>query len=102
MYQLGDFGLARTQFEDSDNSLDTRVVSALGYVALECAESGRVSTKTDVYSCGVVSWQLPNPLLKEWNYVTLLDQRIADSHDMSLLLWMVPSSREMSLIIHGQ
>lgn len=53
-FQLGDFGLAKTQHEETDHSLDTRVVGTFGYVAPEYAECGRVSTKTDVYSYGVV------------------------------------------------
>jgi serine/threonine protein kinase len=56
---LGDFGLARTQHEDSDKSSDTtRVVGTLGYLAPEYAESGKVSTKTDVYAFGVILLQL--------------------------------------------
>ncbi|KAK6928940.1 Serine-threonine/tyrosine-protein kinase, catalytic domain [Dillenia turbinata] len=105
---LGDFGLARTQHEDSDHSSETRVVGTLGYVAPEYAESGRISTKTDVYAFGVVLLQLitglrttdkilggkslvgwARPLLEERNYPDLLDQRIADSHDMHQLFWMV-------------
>lgn len=53
--QLGDFGLARTQYEDS---AETRVVGTLGYLAPEYAEFGKVSTKTDVYAFGVVLLQL--------------------------------------------
>lgn len=56
MSQLGDFGLARTQEED--HSSVTRVVGTLGYLAPEYAESGKVSTKTDVYSFGVILLQL--------------------------------------------
>lgn len=58
MSQLGDFGLARTQHDDSDHSWETRVVGTLGYLAPEYAECGRVSNKTDVYSFGVVLLQL--------------------------------------------
>ena len=58
MYQLGDFGLARIQQEDSNHSSETRVVGTLGYVAPEYAESGKASKRTDVYSFGVVLLQL--------------------------------------------
>lgn len=58
MHQLGDFGLAKTQREDSDYSSETGVVGTLGYLAPEYAECGKVSTKTDVYSFGVVLLQL--------------------------------------------
>ncbi|WKA01822.1 hypothetical protein VitviT2T_020081 [Vitis vinifera] len=105
---LGDFGLARTQQEDSDHSSETRVVGTLGYVAPEYAESGKASKRTDVYSFGVVLLQLitglettdkelkgkslvewARPLLKEGNYPDLIDKRIVDSHDVHQLLWMV-------------
>ncbi|KAL9349370.1 hypothetical protein Peur_056625 [Populus x canadensis] len=106
--ELGDFGLARTQHEDSEPSLETRVVGTLGYLAPEYAECGKVSTKTDVYAFGVVLLQLitglkttdkilggkslvgwARPLLKERNYPDLIDQRILESHDVHQLFWMV-------------
>ncbi|XP_061998698.1 probable receptor-like protein kinase At5g18500 isoform X2 [Rosa rugosa] len=106
---LGDFGLARTQHEDSDRSTDTtRVVGTLGYLAPEYAESGKVSTKTDVYAFGVILLQLitgmrptdkklggkslvgwARPLLKERNYPDLIDPRNVDAHDVHQLYWMV-------------
>ncbi|XWS08218.1 hypothetical protein CRYUN_Cryun41cG0060900 [Craigia yunnanensis] len=107
---LGDFGLARTQHEDSDQSSETitRVVGTLGYLAPEYAECGKVSTKTDVYSFGVVLLQLisgmrttdkrlegkslvgwARPLLKDRNYPNLIDHRILESHDVHQLFWMV-------------
>ncbi|KAH7536640.1 hypothetical protein FEM48_Zijuj03G0006000 [Ziziphus jujuba var. spinosa] len=105
---LGDFGLARTQCDDTDHSSETRVVGTLGYLAPEYAESGRVSTKTDVYAYGIILLQLitglrptdkslqgkslvgwARPLLKERNYPDLIDPRIIDSHDFHQLFWMV-------------
>uniref|UniRef100_F6GUL0 Protein kinase domain-containing protein n=1 Tax=Vitis vinifera TaxID=29760 RepID=F6GUL0_VITVI len=105
---LEDFGLARTQQEDSDHSSETIVVRTLGYVAPEYAESGKAYKRTDVYSFGVVLLQLitglettdkelkgkslvewARPLLKEGNYPDLIDKRIVDSHDVHQLLWMV-------------
>ncbi|KAL0384839.1 UNVERIFIED_CONTAM: Proline-rich receptor-like protein kinase PERK12 [Sesamum radiatum] len=52
---LGDFGLAKAQQDDTS---ETCVVGTLGYLAPEYAESGKMSTKTDVYSYGVVLLQL--------------------------------------------
>ncbi|KAK4427685.1 Proline-rich receptor-like protein kinase PERK12 [Sesamum alatum] len=102
---LGDFGLAKAQQDDTS---DTGVVGTLGYVAPEYAESGRMSTKTDVYSYGVVLLQLitglrttdeipggkslvgwAKPLLETKNYPDLIDKRILDSHDVHQLFWMV-------------
>ncbi|KAI4332886.1 hypothetical protein L6164_017760 [Bauhinia variegata] len=103
---LGDFGLARTQNQDSIHS--TEVVGALGYLAPEYAELGKVSTKTDVYSFGVVLLQLitgmrttdkrlggrslvgwARPLLRERNYPDLVDERVTDGPDFHQLFWMV-------------
>ncbi|WCJ25737.1 Protein kinase superfamily protein [Euphorbia peplus] len=105
---LGDFGLARTQHDDSDHSGETRVVGTLGYLASEFAECREVSTKTDVYSFRVVLLQVitglkttgkilrgksligwATPLLKEKNYPDLIDPRILDSHDIHQFFWMV-------------
>ncbi|WCJ38769.1 Protein kinase superfamily protein [Euphorbia peplus] len=105
---LGDFGLARTQHDDSDHSWETRVLGTLGCLASKFAECGKVSTKTDVYSFGVVLLQLitglkttdkilrgksligwATPLLKENNYPDLIDPRILDSHDVHQFFWMV-------------
>lgn len=52
--QLGDFGLAKGQYDSTEN----KVVGTIGYMAPEYAETGKVSTKTDVYSFGVVLLQL--------------------------------------------
>ncbi|WVZ00484.1 hypothetical protein V8G54_026553, partial [Vigna mungo] len=103
---IGDFGLARSQNEDSIHS--TEVVGTLGYLAPEYAEHGKVSSKTDVYSFGVVLLQLitgmrttdkrlggrslvgwARPLLKERNYPDLIDERIIKAHDVHQLFWMV-------------
>nr|QGP73761.1 Proline-rich receptor-like protein kinase PERK3 [Sedum alfredii] len=103
---LGDFGLARAH--EADHSSETRVVGTLGYLAPEYAESGKVSTKTDVYAFGVVLLQLitgfttndkqlkgrslvgwARPLLKEGNYPLLVDERISEYYDVHHLYWMV-------------
>ncbi|XP_026391946.1 receptor-like serine/threonine-protein kinase At3g01300 isoform X1 [Papaver somniferum] len=106
---LGDFGLARTQHAASDHSSETRVVGTFCYLAPEYAASGKVSTKTDVFSFGVVLLQLitglrttdkklgekslvgwARPLLKERKYPDLIDKNLIDSHDVLQLFWMVP------------
>ncbi|CAA2961306.1 inactive kinase SELMODRAFT_444075-like [Olea europaea subsp. europaea] len=105
--RLGDFGLAKAQEDDSITSV-SGMVGTLGYMAPEYAEHGKMSTKTDVYSFGMVMLQLitglritdkipegkslvgwAKPLLESKNYPDLIDKRIADSHDVHQLLWMV-------------
>ncbi|XAR54503.1 Non-specific serine/threonine protein kinase [Bertholletia excelsa] len=104
---LGDFGLARNQHDDSEDSKG-KLVGTLGYLAPEYVESGKASSITDVYSFGVVLLQLitgmtmedqikggisligwARPLLKEKNYPDLIDKRIVDCHDMYQLFCMV-------------
>ncbi|GMY22849.1 probable serine/threonine-protein kinase PBL3 isoform X1 [Fagus crenata] len=92
---LGDFGLARTQREDTENSSDTRVVGTLGYlmdvyaigVVLLQIITGMSTTDKRIGGKSLVGWA--RPLLKEKNYPDLIDPRIMDSHDFHQLLWMV-------------
>ncbi|KAI4323634.1 hypothetical protein L6164_023225 [Bauhinia variegata] len=103
---LGDFGLARTQDQDSSHS--TELVGAEGYLAPEYLKRGKVSTKTDVYAFGVILLQLitgmssrdkrlrgrslvgwARPLIKERNYPDLIDERITTNPDFHQVFWMV-------------
>nr|XP_009780058.1 PREDICTED: inactive protein kinase SELMODRAFT_444075-like isoform X1 [Nicotiana sylvestris] len=105
---LGDFGLAKAGYDESQNSSGNDVVGTLGYMAPEYAANGKFSTKTDVYAFGVVLLQLITglkttnnhpedkslvewamPLLEQRNYPRLVDKRIGDSHDFHQLFWMV-------------
>lgn len=56
--QLGNFGLTRNQYEDLNQSSETRVLRTFEYLAPEYEESGIDSSKTDVYSLGVVLLEL--------------------------------------------
>ncbi|KAL3381604.1 hypothetical protein AABB24_001628, partial [Solanum stoloniferum] len=105
---LGDFGLAKAAFDESQHSSGNNVVGTFGYMAPEYAASGKFSTKTDVYAFGVVLLQLITglkntdncledkslvewaiPLLEQKNYPRLIDKSIVDSHDFHQLFWMV-------------
>ncbi|KAL3631237.1 hypothetical protein CASFOL_024221 [Castilleja foliolosa] len=54
---LSDFGLSKT-LAVSETHVTTRVAGTYGYIAPEYALTGRVSTKADVYSYGVVLLEL--------------------------------------------
>ncbi|KAL1821117.1 hypothetical protein ACET3Z_015986 [Daucus carota] len=104
---LANFGLARNQYEDLNQSSETRVMKTFEYLAPEYEESGIDSSKTDVYSLGVVLLELitgrktieetegksflrwARPLLKDKSYGELIDPVVLESHDLHQLFWMV-------------
>ncbi|XP_060170702.1 chitin elicitor receptor kinase 1-like [Lycium barbarum] len=55
--KVADFGLTKLT-EVGSSSLPTRVVGTLGYMPLEYAQYGYVSSKVDVYAFGVVLYEL--------------------------------------------
>lgn len=97
---LGDFGLAK--WKTTDDSVHTRILGTLGYLAPEYAENGLVSVRTDVYAYGMVLLQLisgskvvdpirhgeypslrqwAKPLIKRLALHELVDPRIEESYD---------------------
>ncbi|XP_074344148.1 putative serine/threonine-protein kinase PBL5 [Apium graveolens] len=104
---LANFGLARNQYEDLNQSSETRVLKTFEYLAPEYEDSGIDSSKTDVYSLGVVLLELitgrktieetkgksflrwARPLLKDKTYGELMDPVVLESHDLHQLFWMV-------------
>ncbi|PKA66857.1 Serine/threonine-protein kinase [Apostasia shenzhenica] len=56
--KVSDFGMAKTGSEKVNGQVQTRVLGTSGYVAPEYASSGKLTTKSDVYSYGVVLLEL--------------------------------------------
>ncbi|XP_055820133.1 serine/threonine-protein kinase RIPK-like isoform X2 [Solanum dulcamara] len=56
--KLSDFGLAKDGPEGSDTHVTTRVMGTYGYAAPEYMMTGYLTTKSDVYSYGVVLLEL--------------------------------------------
>ncbi|KAG0501607.1 hypothetical protein HPP92_001679 [Vanilla planifolia] len=54
---VGDFGLARWQVKDQ-SAEETRIIGALGYLAPEYLQTGKITEKTDVYAYGVMLMEL--------------------------------------------
>lgn len=55
--KVGDFGLVRLAPEGK-GSIETRIAGTFGYLAPEYAVTGRVTTKVDVFSFGVILMEL--------------------------------------------
>ena len=55
--KLGDFGLARL-VNHGKGSQTTALAGTLGYLAPECATTGRATKETDVYSFGIVALEI--------------------------------------------
>lgn len=84
---LGDFGLAR--WKTSDDTLQTQILGALGYLAPEYAENGIVSVRTDVYAFGIVLVQLISGR-------KVIDPE-RDEEQQSLRLWAEPLIERLAL-----
>ncbi|CAM8961498.1 unnamed protein product [Rhodiola kirilowii] len=56
--RLSDFGLARQGPAEGNNHVSTSVVGTIGYTAPEYVQTGRLTAKSDVWSFGVVLYEL--------------------------------------------
>ncbi|XP_021899013.1 proline-rich receptor-like protein kinase PERK8 [Carica papaya] len=56
--KVSDFGLAKMGSDKINGQISTRVMGTTGYLAPEYASTGKLTTKSDVYSYGVVLLQL--------------------------------------------
>ncbi|KAG0472956.1 hypothetical protein HPP92_014411 [Vanilla planifolia] len=56
--KLSDFGMAREGPEEGSSHVSTTVVGTLGYAAPEYVHTGQVTTKSDIWSFGVVIYEL--------------------------------------------
>ncbi|XP_024971626.1 probable serine/threonine-protein kinase PBL7 [Cynara cardunculus var. scolymus] len=56
--KVSDFGLAKIGSDKQNGLISTRVLGTTGYLAPEYASTGKLTTKSDVYSYGVVLLEL--------------------------------------------
>ncbi|XP_010255866.1 PREDICTED: serine/threonine-protein kinase CDL1-like [Nelumbo nucifera] len=56
--KASDFGLAKTGPDRINSQITTTVVGTTGYLAPECASTGKLTAKSDVYGYGVVLLEL--------------------------------------------
>ncbi|GMI86993.1 PATTERN-TRIGGERED IMMUNITY (PTI) COMPROMISED RECEPTOR-LIKE CYTOPLASMIC KINASE 1, PBS1-Like 39 [Hibiscus trionum] len=111
--KLSDFGLARLGPSDGLSHVSTAVVGTIGYAAPEYVQTGRLTTKSDVWSYGVFLYELitgRRPLdrnrpkgeekLLEWvkphlsdkkRFVLILDPRLEGKYSLK-------STRKLALV----
>ncbi|CAL1528850.1 unnamed protein product [Lymnaea stagnalis] len=79
--KVADFGLCRDIYEKGYYTSDNKKKLPIRWMALESIENGAYSTKTDVWSLGVVMWEMltrgltPYPGVDGWDVVNFLRQR---------------------------
>ncbi|KAH9503785.1 hypothetical protein Btru_066620 [Bulinus truncatus] len=79
--KVADFGLCRDVYEKGYYSSDNKKSLPIRWMALESVEHGAYSTKSDVWSFGIVLWELltrgmmPYPGVDGWDIINFLRQR---------------------------
>ncbi|KAG8387442.1 hypothetical protein BUALT_Bualt02G0021800 [Buddleja alternifolia] len=85
--KVSDFGLVKLA-PDRDRSVATRLAGTFGYLAPEYAVTGKISTKVDVFSFGVVLMELLTGL------AALDEQRPEENRYLAEWFWQIKSNRE--------
>ncbi|KAL9322631.1 hypothetical protein ACSQ67_010684 [Phaseolus vulgaris] len=85
--KVSDFGLVK-HAPDSEKSVATKLAGTFGYLAPEYAVMGKITTKVDVFSYGVVLMELLTGL------VALDESRPEESRYLAEWFWRIKSSKE--------
>ncbi|PIN25201.1 Serine/threonine protein kinase [Handroanthus impetiginosus] len=85
--KVSDFGLVKLA-PDRERSVATRLAGTFGYLAPEYAVTGKITTKVDVFSFGVVLMELLTGL------VALDEQRPEENRYLAEWFWQIKSNRE--------
>ncbi|CAA2975583.1 receptor-like kinase TMK3 [Olea europaea subsp. europaea] len=85
--KVADFGLVKLA-PDKERSVATRLAGTFGYLAPEYAVTGKITTKVDVFSFGVILMELLTGL------VALDEQRPEESRYLAEWFWQRKSNKE--------
>ncbi|KAH6830196.1 hypothetical protein C2S53_015579 [Perilla frutescens var. hirtella] len=85
--KVSDFGLVKLA-PDGEKSVVTRLAGTFGYLAPEYAVTGKITTKADVFSFGVVLMELLTGMM------ALDDDRPEESQYLVAWFWQIKSSKE--------
>ncbi|CAI9778310.1 unnamed protein product [Fraxinus pennsylvanica] len=85
---VADFGLVKLA-PDRERSVATRLAGTFGYLAPEYAVTGKITTKVDVFSFGVVLMEILTGL------VALDEQRPEEKRYLAEWFWQIKSNKEM-------
>lgn len=88
--KVSDFGLVKLA-PDGRTSMATRLAGTFGYLAPEYAVTGKITTKVDVFSFGVVLMELLTGLM------ALDEDRPEESRYLAAWFWNIKSSKEKLL-----
>ncbi|KAM3288354.1 receptor-like kinase TMK3 [Capsicum chacoense] len=86
--KVSDFGLVKPAPNGEKNSVVTKLAGTFGYLAPEYAVTGKITTKADVFSFGVVLMEL----LTGW--MALDEDRPNESQYLVAWFWNIKSSKE--------
>lgn len=85
--KVSDFGLVKLA-PDGEKSMVTRLAGTFGYLAPEYAVTGKITTKVDVFSFGVVLMELLTGLM------ALDEDRPEESQYLAAWFWRIKSDKE--------
>ncbi|KAH6798913.1 hypothetical protein C2S51_035397 [Perilla frutescens var. frutescens] len=85
--KVSDFGLIKLA-PDGEKSVITQLAGTFGYLAPEYAETGKITTKADVFSFGVVLMELLTGLM------TLDEERPNESQYLVAWFWTIKANKE--------